>query len=183
MKRKPSPVCSRLGRVSLHFQHVDFYGCFWPRCMQPRLIWQPLRSHLTTGHIAIATANRLLHSHPPFSSTVGQTQRTAFLYSPVLWVRESKQACGLRRQHGATFVPRIYKQECDLYPHGTNFVPRIYKQECDLYRHGTTCVPRIYKQECDLYRHGTNLYLGFTSRNVICTRTVQICTSDLQAGM
>ena len=49
--------------------------------------------------------------------------------------------------------------------------------------HNTTFVLQIYKQECGLYPHGTNLYLGFTSRNAICTRKVQICTSDLQAGM
>ena len=60
-------------------------------------------------------------------------------------------------------------------------------------------VPRIYKPECDLYQHSTNLYLCFISQNGfvparykfvplfykpkwICTGTVQICTSVLQAG-
>ena len=35
--------------------------------------------------------------------------------------------------HGKNFVPRIYTQECGVYPHGTNFVPRICTQECGLH--------------------------------------------------
>ena len=97
-----------------------------------------------------------------------------------------------KEQQNHTELLRTYKYQTKTKPHinlyiYTNYRPdrigewRLLKAVC--WRLHTQFVLGIYTQEFALYPHAANLYLGFTSRNVICTRTVQICTSDLQAGM